>query len=141
MRSNEMKEVAMIRTCLVLMGLSFYGVSTAAADVLCGATIVDNLKLDHDLTCAANGLVVAADGITLNLQGHTIAGPGSDIGISVIGRSNVSIVGGTIQGFATGVLVNNSTGVVLKDNQLVANGDGLDLQAGSVGNTVKDNLF
>jgi len=31
--------------------------------------------------------------------------------------------------------------VVVKDNQLIANGDGVDLQAGSVANTIKANHF
>ena len=58
------------------------------------------------------------------------------------GRTNgVSIVGGTVQDFPTGVLVLNSTAVVVKDSQLVHNGDGVDLQAGSIGNTIKGNHF
>ena len=28
----------------------------------CGVTIIGNLKLDHDLACAGNGLIVGADG-------------------------------------------------------------------------------
>jgi parallel beta-helix repeat protein len=128
-------------TCVVLAGLALCGSSTATADDLCGATIVTNLRLDQDLTCAGNGLIVGADGIRLNLNGHTIAGSGSGVGINVAGRSGVSIVGGTVQNFPTGVLVLNSTAVVVKDNQLVHNGDGVDLQAGSIGNTIKGNHF
>jgi parallel beta-helix repeat protein len=62
-------------------------------------------------------------------------------GITVNGRHSVSIAGGTIRNFLAGVLVRNSTAVVVKDDQLIANGDGVDLQAGSVANTIKANQF
>lgn len=128
-------------TCVVLAGLVFYGSSTVKADDLCGSTIVENFKLDHDVTCAGNALIVGADGIRLNLNGHTIAGSGTGVGISVAGRNSVSIWGGTIENFLTGVLILNSTAVVVKDSQLIHNGDGVDLQAGSTANTIKANHF
>ena len=68
----------MVRVSVVLAGIVLWG-STAAADVLCGATIVENFKLDHDVTCVGDGLTVGADGIKLNLGGHTIAGSGSGV--------------------------------------------------------------
>jgi parallel beta-helix repeat protein len=133
--------MAMARTCAVLVGIVTFGVTTAAADDLCGATVTASLKLDHDLTCAGNGLIMGADGITIDLKGHTISGSGTGVGISVIGRTGVSIVGGTVQRFTTGVLIANSTAVVVKGNQLIANVDGIDFQAGSIGNTIKENHF
>lgn len=131
----------MVRTCVVLVGIVFWSISTAAADDLCGATIVEDVRLDHDITCAVNGLIVGADGIKINLDGHTIAGQGSGVGISVVGRTDVSIKGGTIRNFLTGVLIVNSSGVVVHDTQLVDHVDGIDVQAGSVGNTIKANHF
>ena len=70
-------------------------------------TVRSNLKLDHDLTCAGNGLIVGADRIKLDLNGHTITGSGSGVGIGVTGRSHVSIVGGTVRNFEAGVRVNS----------------------------------
>jgi parallel beta-helix repeat protein len=112
-----------------------------ATDDLCGATIIANLTLNHDLTCAGNGLTVGADGIKLNLNGHTITGAGSGVGISVIGRMEVSISGGTVRNFEAGVRVNTSTEVVVKGNEFRENLDGVDCQAGCVGNTIKENDF
>src|SRR5262245_24520852 len=132
---------AIVRRCVVVAGIGLYGVSDATADDLCGATILANLQLDHDVTCAGDGLIVGADGIKIHLNGHTIAGSGSGVGISVIGRSTVSISGGTLRNFTTGVLVVNSTAIVVHENQVLENGDGVDLQAGSVGNTIKGNYF
>ena len=64
---------------------------------LCGATIVADMRLDYDLACPGNGLIVGADGIKIDLNGHTIAGPGSGVGISVPNRAGVVISGGTVK--------------------------------------------
>ena len=115
--------------------------ASAAANDLCGVTIGANLKLDHDLTCAGTGLIAGADGITLDLSGHTITGSGAGVGISVFGRAHVSVVGGTVRNFEAGVRVNNSTDIVVKGSELRENSDGVDCQAFCVGNTIKDNEF
>ncbi len=112
-----------------------------ATTTLCGATIVEDLTLDHDLTCAAGGLIVGADGIKINLQGHSITGARTGVGITVIGRTDVSIFGGTIADFFTGVLINNSADIVVKDALLSHNVDGVDVQAGSSGITIKASAF
>jgi parallel beta-helix repeat protein len=137
----RMSIAAIVQRCVVVAGIGIVGVSSATADDLCGATIFANLKLDHDLLCPGNGLVVGSDGIKINLNGHTITGSRSGVGISVIGLARVSIAGGTIKNFTTGVLLLNSTAVVIHENQLVDNVDGVDLQTGSVGNTIKENHF
>src|SRR3954451_6113935 len=49
--------------------------ATRSRPVACGDTITASVKLDHDLTdCPNNGIVIGADGITLDLNGHTIDG-------------------------------------------------------------------
>jgi len=63
------------------------------------------------------------------------------VGIAVSGRANVLIVGGTVRNFATGVLLSDATGVVIRGNRFVANNDGVDNQAGSIGNTIIENHF
>ena len=50
--------------------LAPWSVSVAAGQGLCGATIVEDLRLDHDLVCAGDGLIVGADDITIDLNGH-----------------------------------------------------------------------
>jgi parallel beta-helix repeat protein len=144
MRSQEILRVYSLRpralafllACLPLL----FAPGSAATD-LCGATIIANLTLDHDLNCAATGLIVGADGIELNLNGHSITGSGTGFGISVTGRTGVSIFGGRISNFEAGVRTFNSTDIVIKDNEFHANTDGVDLAAGSHGNTVKENEF
>jgi parallel beta-helix repeat protein len=104
-------------------------------------TVLDDLKLDHDLTCPGTALIVGADGIRINLKGHTITGSGPGAGVLIVGRRGVWVVGGRIEGFIAGVQVNNSTGVVIKNMTFAANGEGVDLQTGARGATIKENSF
>src|SRR3954451_15005817 len=71
------------------IGLAAIGLALAAAppaladsgkDALhCGATVTTSVRLTHDLTgCRGDGLVVGANGITIDLAGHKIAGTTSD---------------------------------------------------------------
>jgi parallel beta-helix repeat protein len=93
----------------------------AAATVICGQTITVNTTVDNDLTCpSSNGLVVGANGITLDLNGHTIRGFDGqgvmgDNGIVVSGRQGVTVRNGTVTRFeGVGVDLSGSTGSVLR---------------------------
>src|SRR5919107_897463 len=63
---------------LTFSGLVAAGPSSAhvrAVDVACGETITDDTTLHADLVdCPSNGLVIGADDVTLDLNGHTIDG-------------------------------------------------------------------
>jgi len=106
----------------------------------CGLTVVDDLRLENDLTCAGDGLTVTGTGIKINLNGHTISGPGStNLGIRVLSSQDVTIHGGTIRGFLRGINVVNSAGIVIKDNEIMLNATGVLLE-GSSGNAIKANV-
>jgi parallel beta-helix repeat protein len=114
--------------------------TTVSTDAACGASIVESLRLEEDLTCVGDGLIVNADGVKINLNGHTISGNGTGNGITVRNRTDVSIFGGgTIRGFLTGVFVATSRGVEIKDSEFTANREGVFLN-GASGNTVKNNV-
>lgn len=57
--------------------------------------------LAGDRLCAADGILVSADDVTIDLGGFTIAGPdtGATIGILMDGRRNVEIHNGTVRDF------------------------------------------
>jgi large repetitive protein len=112
-----------------------------AEDSLCGATIVTDLKLDHDVACSGNGLIIGADGIRIDLNGYTLSGSRAGVGIGVTGRREITIWGGTVTNFAPAIRVNSSTDVDIKHINFANNTEGIDFQGGSVGNTVKENLF
>jgi hypothetical protein len=98
--------------------------SALPIDALCGSAVSGSFVLTHNIYCSGDGLIVSADGTTIDLAGHTISG-GSGIGIrNDSGRANLTVRNGTIEGFATGVL---STGAATTASglMLIANGTGL----------------
>jgi parallel beta-helix repeat protein len=88
--------------------------STNAADTTpvstslsCGQVVKESVTLSANLECSTDGLIAGADGITINLNGFTIAGPGgesSKVGIMLANNDNVQVTGGTVKGFQAGVL-------------------------------------
>lgn len=100
----------------------------ATASLSCGQVIKDSVKLSANLDCKSDGLIVGADGITIDLNGHTLNGPGpqsSKIGIMLATSSGVTITGpGTISGFQAGILdtggQDNQIGKVIFQNNQIA---------------------
>lgn len=88
----------------------------------CGDTITVDTTLDVDLAdCPNNGIVIGADDITLDLNGHTIDGDGEafescgedeicDVGVLNDGHDGVTVTDGSAQEFAVGVLVSEASG-------------------------------
>jgi len=86
-----------------------------ASHVNCGDTITADTTLDSDLVdCPNNGIVIGADGITLDLNGHRVDGDGTefadcpkrtfcDVGVLVDRYDAVKIKGGSTREFAVGV--------------------------------------
>ena len=70
--------------------------------------VTHDLTLRHDLLdCPGNGLVIGADGVDIDLDGHVVAGLGvftSQSGVDIDGFDRVSVRGGQITGFSRGVL-------------------------------------
>jgi nitrous oxidase accessory protein NosD len=136
-----------MRTRLVLSALALAFVAPVvfvpahASVELCGTTILDNLTLDQDLVCPDSGLTVGADGIQINLNFHKISGSTAGIGITVVGRTGVSIANGVIRSFATAVMVNLSANVVIENVKFVGNAEGIDLQSGSSAVTIQRTAF
>jgi parallel beta-helix repeat protein len=81
----------------------------------CGDTITADTTLHHNLVnCPNNGIIIGADGITLDLNYHTVDGDGSltpgcnpetefcDEGVVNLGHDGVTVVHGSVRGFAFG---------------------------------------
>jgi parallel beta-helix repeat protein len=105
--------LALALTC----SLAFGAGQASASHVSCGDTITADTTLDCDLVdCPSNGIVIGADHITLDLNGHTIDGDDEpfepcpvdqpcDIGVLNEGHDAVKIEGGTVRDFGPGVVV------------------------------------
>lgn len=89
--------------------------ASAEDPIECGDTITESVTLTADLgPCPGSGLIVGADGITIDLGGHTLFGsrpaelfvdePFSyGFGVMDAGYDNVTITNGTIERFTMGV--------------------------------------
>jgi parallel beta-helix repeat protein len=105
----------------------------------CGATLKTDTKLRADIAgCTGDGLVIGADRITVDLRGHTLSGSAAGAGIRLAGHRGVTVVGGTITGFANGVLLDDGDGNVLRDLAVRSSAArGVQLQNGSDGNRLE----
>jgi parallel beta-helix repeat protein len=118
----------LILTLTVLLGVSVLsGDRALASHVGCGETITTDTTLDSDLVdCPNHGIVIGADGVTLDLNGHVIEGDGArfahcrprgelcDIGVLNEGHDGVTVRNGSVRAFDTGVLVAES-----RENRIV----------------------
>lgn len=94
----------------------------------CSITIEQDFKLENNLNCYNDGLIVSGNGITIDLNGKTITGPGKAldyIGIGVIGTS-ITIKGpGTITNFHNGIGILDSNNIVINSINLQNNEIGI----------------
>ena len=91
--------------------------SPAPSGPSCGDTITADTKLTSDLVdCPSNGIVIGADDITFDLNGHTIAGDDElvtrcpedepcDVGVANDGHDGVTVRNGSVRDFASGLFV------------------------------------
>jgi parallel beta-helix repeat protein len=90
---------------VAVLGLS--AGQASANHVQCGDTITQDTTLDSDLIgCPGDGIVIGADGVTLDLNGHTVSGrppTGTYWGIVSIGHAGVTIKNGTVKDFDYGI--------------------------------------
>ena len=91
----------------------------------CGQTITQSTTLTADIgPCPGNGLIVGADGITLDLGGHRIFGVEAKVdlaGVYVLNRTGVTVRNGVVSDFTAGVAIeggshNLVTGITARDN-------------------------
>jgi parallel beta-helix repeat protein len=136
--------------------------------VSCGQLITQStLVMNSLLECPADGLIIAADGIILDLNARMIDGVGLGTGIRNDGYDGVTIRNGTIQEFDHGVLIglgtmrnvvetltirlNQIAGVELsgagthrnriRSNTVIDNANGIALLSGTTGGLVLGNTL
>ena len=111
-------KLALIVAVAMAAAMALGGGPASATHLSCGATITADTTLDADLVnCPNHGIVIGADDITLDLNGHLIDGDGSpfaecrprrelcDVGVANDGHDGVVVRNGSVREFDTGVLV------------------------------------
>ncbi len=110
----------------------------------CGQVIKQSVKLTANLDCKTDGIIVGADGITIDLNGFTLSGPGeksSKVGVMFADNDGVTVQGpGTIQKFQAGALFsggedNKISRVTFTENEIAV------FQTGSKNIVIEDNLM
>jgi parallel beta-helix repeat protein len=135
---------------LLSLGIAAVPGTAYAATVTCGQTIVADTVLAGNVGPCSTGLVIAADNVTLDLNGFTISGTaatGEGPGVLVDGRTGVTVKNGLVTQFDAGVSIefgsrNTVSGMQILDNRGGNGdyGDGVAIFLSS-NNTVRANLI
>ncbi len=103
---------------LALLGAAFAMAAlapavAAAADPSCGASITHNVKLHHDLDCTgggSDGLDIVKNGLTVDLNGHSITGAGGSDGYYGIyddGYDKLTVKDGKMKDWETAIYLSS----------------------------------
>jgi parallel beta helix pectate lyase-like protein len=113
--------VARVAFILLLVGVTAVVAPSAvgqANGVSCGQVVTSDVILTESLTdCPTAGLLVGADGITIDLNGYTIAGQGlaGSVGVGAGERLGITIKNGHIRGFDLGISLYQTGGSTFSD--------------------------
>jgi len=112
--SQRRRRLAWVGTAAALLLLAPSGptstaqAATGEAALECGSVVTHDVRLSRDLRdCTGNGLVVGADDVDIDLNGHLISGTGPFVslsGIDIDAHSSVRVHNGRIADFSRGVL-------------------------------------
>jgi parallel beta-helix repeat protein len=126
--------VILLAAMLALVGSGVVTLSSAEAakQPKCGDTITKDTTLHKDLVdCPNNGIVIGADDVTLDLNGHLVDGDGTensgcdpntavcDGGLVDDGHDGITVKHGRVHEFATGVLFGKSSPGRVRDNRVL----------------------
>lgn len=101
-------------------GAAFAQTALTPVNVTCGEVITTSITVANNLTCSGNALSIQADGVTLDLGGHTIRGGGTGVGVQLYSPdnpeiSNVTVTNGTIAHFGSAVELRETVNPTLSD--------------------------
>jgi parallel beta-helix repeat protein len=144
------RKLATFLTAALAATLPTIGGAGAQTALVCGQTITESTTLTADLgPCPNFGLIVGADGITLDLGGFRIFGTEArfdNAGVYLLRRTGVTVRNGTVERFDGGVAVEGGSGNLVTNIRARDNigmtgtrwGDGIALLS-STDNTVRGN--
>ncbi|MDQ6798722.1 MAG: hypothetical protein M3011_12035 [Actinomycetota bacterium] len=128
-RQGVQKAAGTLALALVMVTTGLTATAAAAPAISCGTVITKSTTLTANIgPCPGTGLIVAADNITVDLNGHRVSGnpdargSGPDqAGVVLRQVHGVTLKNGTVRGFDAGVLIggggrNTVTGMRALDN-------------------------
>ncbi len=130
--------IPVLASILILGTLGLSQNAFAFTQGVCGQTITASVTLTADILNCSNGIFIGANNITLNCADHLLTGDGTGDGISLFGRTGVTIENCDVKNFALGIFLFGSSGNTLTGNTPSNNVDGIRL-TNSNGNTLEGN--
>jgi parallel beta-helix repeat protein len=112
---------AMLLSLVVASCMALSAGQALADQVNCGDTLTRDTRLHRDLNCAGSGLIIGADNVRLDLNGHTVAGADweESVGIEVASRRGVTVRNGVIRNFQIGIRLTDARHALLRKLTLV----------------------
>jgi parallel beta-helix repeat protein len=124
----------------LVLALAAPGVPASADALECGDVLTEDTVFQADLVCeGVTALVIGADGITVDLDGHRLTGSADAIGISNAGHDSVTISNGRIERFGTGIRFWNVSDSLIEDMTLERQADTAIHLRQSSSNVIRDN--
>ena len=112
--------------------------SISIVDYTCEDNISESTTLSSSITgCTANGLNIIANDLTLDCNGNTISGTGSN-GLSIEHKNNLSIQDCTFANFTNGTYFRNVTNLVINNSVFFNQTEGITIYD-SVNITISNN--
>jgi hypothetical protein len=130
---------------LVALALVCAAPPAFANHVQCGDVITTDTTLDSDLIgCPADGLVIEGQDVTLDLNGHTVSGPGrsgGNRGIYGIFATGAVVENGVVENFGHGVYLYQANGATVRGMTIRADGSGVTLYGRPTQNHIEENTI
>jgi hypothetical protein len=119
-----------VLTTLALAVALLPATAAQASPISCGSTITSSVLLTKNLNCTGDGLIVGANNLTIDLNGHRINGAGVGAGIQVspslpAAGLQLTVQNGTLRDFGTAIDVENDGLLTLSGLTLAGNTLGL----------------
>jgi hypothetical protein len=112
-----MSKLGVVALIMLSMGAMAASAWAAAPTPISGCpytiTAPGNYILAKNLTSAGTCIAIQAANVAIDLQGHTITGSGTGLGITATQVDNLVIANGTVQNFSLAILVNLSRSVTI----------------------------
>ena len=101
---------------------------------------VDVYTLTDNVITTDDGIIIEANSITFDGNGHTIQGGSSGNGIDLTGTIYVTIKNANLQGFSIGIFAPSSNYDTISGNTVVQNSVGIWLESSSDDNIIGNNI-
>jgi len=122
--------------------------SISPREAKCNQPITESFVLANDMNCPGDAFVIHVDNVVLDLNGHTLTGPGmgpqtwpnpqlDSVGVRVGGHTNVTVRNGKIDSFSTGIYFIDMVTSSIENVSSTRNRYGFYIHA-STGITIKD---